>query len=93
VTDVISEWKADPRKRREGAVCAPLLPGYCSVAMVGIVNLVAVIITARLTVSADSPRVLRVGGPALASGAITLHCFARLLPQRPARADRIISTG
>jgi hypothetical protein len=76
------------------AVCGPLLmSGYRHVAVFGIVNLVAVIIIARLTVSGFAS--VWCGWAAVSSGAITLHCrFAKPHPQRarPA-ADDLISTG
>jgi hypothetical protein len=64
------------------AVCGPLLlSGYRSVAVFGIVNLVAVIIIARLTVSGFAS--VWCGWAALSSGAIALHCrFAKPHPQR-----------
>src|ERR1035438_6551053 len=76
------------------AVCGPLLvSGYRNVALFGIVNLVAVVIIARLTIS----RLASVwcGWAAVSSGAITLHCrFAKPHPHsaKPG-ADRLISTG
>jgi hypothetical protein len=55
------------------AVCGPLLvSGYRNVAVFGIVNLVAVIIIARLTVSGFAS--VWCGWAALSSAAITLHC-------------------
>jgi hypothetical protein len=62
------------------AVCGPLLlSGYRNVALFGIVNLVAVIIIARLTVSGFAS--VWCGWAAVSSGAITLHC--RLAAPRP----------
>jgi hypothetical protein len=59
------------------AVCGPLLmSGYRHVAIFGIVNLVAVIIIARLTISGFAS--MWCGWAAVTSGAITLHCrFAK----------------
>jgi len=59
------------------AVCGPLLmSGYRNVVMFGIVNLVAVIIIARLTVSGFAS--VWCGWAAVSSAAITLHCrFAK----------------
>jgi hypothetical protein len=55
------------------AVCGPLLvSGYRNVALFGIVNLVAVIIIARLTVSGFAS--VWCGWAAITSAAITLHC-------------------
>jgi hypothetical protein len=55
------------------AVCGPLLlSGYRNVAVFGIVNLVAVIIIAKLTVSGFAS--VWCGWAAVSSGAITLHC-------------------
>jgi hypothetical protein len=76
------------------AVCGPLLlSGYRHVALFGIVNLIAVIIIARLT--ADGFASIWCGWAALSSGAIALHCrFAR--PRcRPARpgAERLMPDG
>ncbi len=72
------------------AVCGPLLlSGYRHVAVFGIVNLVAVIIIARLTASGFAS--IWCGWAALSSGAIALHCrYARPHPHhaRP-RADRL----
>jgi hypothetical protein len=72
------------------AVCGPLLlSGYRHVAVFGIVNLVAVIIIARLTASGFAS--IWCGWAALSSGAIALHCrYAR--PHRHhalPRADRL----
>jgi hypothetical protein len=65
------------------AVCGPLLiSGYRNVVIFGIVNLVAVIVIARLTVSGFAS--VWCGWAAVSSAAITLHCrFAR--PRPPAR--------
>jgi hypothetical protein len=59
------------------AVCGPLLlSGYRHVAIFGIVNLVAVIVIARLTASGFAS--IWCGWAALSSGAIALHCrYAR----------------
>ncbi len=59
------------------AVCAPLLlSGYRHVAIFGVLNLVAVIIIARLTVSGFAS--VWCGWAAVSAGAITLHCrFAK----------------
>jgi hypothetical protein len=55
------------------AVCGPLLvSGYRHVAIFGIVNLVAVIIIARLTISGFAS--VWCGWAAVTGGAITLHC-------------------
>jgi len=69
------------------AVCAPLLlSGYRHVAIFGVVNLVAVIIIARLTVSGFAS--VWCGWAAVSAGAITLHCrFAKPHPARRARPD------
>ena len=76
------------------AVCAPLLvSGYRDVAIFGIVNLVAVIIIARLTVSGFAS--VWCGWAAVSSAAIALHCrFARPHPRhvRPG-ADRLLPHG
>ena len=69
------------------AVCGPLLlSGYRNVAIFGIVNLVAVIIIARLTISGFAS--VWCGWAAVSSAAITLHCrFAKPGPApRPARS-------
>ena len=67
------------------AVCGPLLvSGYRSVALFGVVNLVAVIVIARLTISGFAS--VWCGWAAVSSAAITLHCrFAkpRLKRARP----------
>ena len=55
------------------AVCGPLLlSGYRNVAIFGVVNLVAVIIIARLTISGFAS--VWCGWAAVSSAAITLHC-------------------
>jgi hypothetical protein len=55
------------------AVCGPLLvSGYRNVALFGIVNLIAVIIIARLTISGFAS--VWCGWAAITSAAITLHC-------------------
>jgi hypothetical protein len=69
------------------AVCGPLLlSGYRNVAIFGIVNLVAVVIIARLTISGFAS--VWCGWAAVSSAAITLHCrFAKPGPApRPARS-------
>jgi hypothetical protein len=65
------------------AVCGPLLvSGYRNVALFGIVNLVAVIIIARLTISGFAS--VWCGWAAITSAAITLHC--RLAKPHPHHA-------
>ena len=65
------------------AVCGPLLvSGYRNVALFGVVNLVAVIVIARLTVSGFAS--VWCGWAAVTSAAITLHC--RLAKPHPQRA-------
>ena len=65
------------------AVCGPLLvSGYRNVALFGIVNLVAVIIIARLTISGFAS--VWCGWAAITSGAITWHC--RVAKPHPHRA-------
>jgi hypothetical protein len=65
------------------AVCGPLLvSGYRNVALFGIVNLVAVIIIARLTISGFAS--VWCGWAAVTSAAITLHC--RLAKPHPHHA-------
>ena len=55
------------------AVCGPLLlSGYRNVAIFGMVNLIAVIIIARLTISGFAS--VWCGWAAVSSAAITLHC-------------------
>jgi len=55
------------------AVCGPLLlSGYRNVAIFGVVNLVAVVIIARLTISGFAS--VWCGWAAVSSAAITLHC-------------------
>ena len=76
------------------AVCGPLLlSGYRHVAIFGVVNLIAVIIIARLTVSGFAS--VWCGWAAVSSGAITLHCrFAK--PHRHSAkpgVDKLISAG
>ncbi len=76
------------------AVCGPLLlSGYRNVAVFGIVNLVAVIIIARLTISGFAS--VWCGWAALSSGAIALHCrFAKPHPQRArSGADELTPTA
>jgi len=76
------------------AVCGPLLvSGYRNVALFGVVNLVAVIVIARLTISGFAS--VWCGWAALTSAAITLHCrFARPHPQRAESGpDGLISAG
>jgi hypothetical protein len=66
------------------AVCGSLLvSGYRNVAIFGIVNLVAVIVIARLTVSGFAS--VWCGWAAVSSAAITLHC--RLAGPHPQRAE------
>ena len=76
------------------AVCGPLLvSGYRNVAIFGVVNLVAVIIIARLTISGFAS--VWCGWAAVSSAAITLHCrFAKPHPHahRP-RVDGLTSAG
>jgi hypothetical protein len=76
------------------AVCGPLLvSGYRNVALFGVVNLVAVIVIARLTISGFAS--VWCGWAAVSSAAIALHCrFARPRPQ-PARPGPggLISAG
>ena len=64
------------------AVCGPLLvSGYRNVALFGVVNLVAVIVIARLTISGFAS--VWCGWAAVSSAAIALHCrFAKPRPQR-----------
>jgi len=64
------------------AVCGPLLvSGYRNVALFGAVNLVAVIVIARLTISGFAS--VWCGWAAVSSAAIALHCrFAKPHPQR-----------
>ena len=64
------------------AVCGPLLvSGYRNVALFGAVNLVAVIVIARLTISGFAS--VWCGWAAVSSAAIALHCrFAKPRPQR-----------
>ena len=64
------------------AVCGPLLvSGYRNVMLFGVVNLVAVIVIARLTISGFAS--VWCGWAAVSSAAITLHCrFSRPHPQR-----------
>jgi hypothetical protein len=55
------------------AVCGPLLmSGYRSVVLFGVVNLIAVVIIARLTISGFAS--VWCGWAAVSSAAITLHC-------------------
>ena len=62
------------------AVCGPLLvSGYRNVMLFGVVNLAAVIVIARLTISGFAS--VWCGWAAVSSGAITLHC--RLTRPRP----------
>jgi uncharacterized protein DUF6629 len=64
------------------AVCGPLLmSGYRNVVIFGAVNLVAVIVIARLTISGFAS--VWCGWAAISSAAITLHCrFAKPGPHR-----------
>ena len=76
------------------AVCGPLLvSGYRNVALFGVVNLVAVIIIARLTISGFAS--VWCGWAAVSSAAITLHCrFAKPHPHRARPGpDGLISAG
>src|ERR1035438_6636520 len=76
------------------AVCGPLLmSGYRSVVIFGAVNLVAVIVIARLTISGFAS--VWCGWAAVSSAAITLHCrFARPHPQHAkSGSDGLISVG
>jgi hypothetical protein len=67
------------------AVCGPLMvSGYRHIAIFGIVNLVAVVIIARLTISGFAS--VWCGWAAVSSGAITLHC--RLAKPHPHRVKR-----
>ena len=62
------------------AVCGPLLmSGYRSVVLFGVVNLIAVVIIARLTISGFAS--VWCGWAAVSSAAITLHC--RFVGPRP----------
>jgi len=55
------------------AVCGPLLvSGYRNVALFGVVNLIAVIVIARLTISGFAS--VWCGWAAITSAAVTLHC-------------------
>ena len=64
------------------AVCGPLLmSGYRNVVLFGVVNLIAVVIIARLTISGFAS--VWCGWAAVSSAAITLHCrFVRPRPER-----------
>src|SRR6266704_2723319 len=64
------------------AVCGPLLVSrYRNVVLFGVVNLIAVVVIARLTISGFAS--VWCGWAAVSSAAITLHCrFARPRPQR-----------
>ena len=76
------------------AVCGPLLvSGYRIVALFGVVNLVAVIVIARLTISGFAS--VWCGWAAVSSAAIALHCrIAKPRPQRAkSRPDGLISAG
>ena len=76
------------------AVCGPLLvSGYRNVVLFGVVNLVAVIVIARLTISGFAS--VWCGWAAVSSAAITLHCrFAKPHPQRTRPGpDELISAG
>jgi hypothetical protein len=76
------------------AVCGPLLvSGYREVALFGVVNLVAVVVIARLTISGFAS--VWCGWAAVSSAAITLHCrFAKPRPQRVRPGpDGLISAG
>jgi hypothetical protein len=66
------------------AVCGPLLvSGYRNVALFGAVNLVAVIVIARLTISGFAS--VWCGWAAVSSAAIALHC--RMASPHPHRAE------
>ena len=76
------------------AVCGPLLvSGYRNVVLFGVVNLVAVIVIARLTISGFAS--VWCGWAAVSSAAIMLHCrFAGPRPQRARPGpDGLISAG
>ena len=76
------------------AVCGPLLlSGYRNVAIFGVVNLVAVIIIARLTISGFAS--VWCGWAAVSSAAITLHCRSAKPHPKHAQAggDGLTSTG
>jgi len=76
------------------AVCGPLLlSGYRNVAIFGMVNLIAVIIIARLTISGFAS--VWCGWAAVSSAAITLHCrSAKPHPKHAqAKGDGLTSTG
>jgi hypothetical protein len=76
------------------AVCGPLLlSGYRHVAIFGMVNLVAVAIIARLTVSGFAS--IWCGWAAVSSAAIALHCrFAKPHPHSAKTgAERLIPAG
>jgi len=65
------------------AVCGPLLvSGYRIVALFGVVNLIAVIVIARLTISGFAS--VWCGWAAVSSAAIALHCrFAKPVLSAP----------
>ena len=76
------------------AVCGSLLvSGYRNVVLFGVVNLVAVIVITRLTISGFAS--VWCGWAAVSSAAITLHC--RLARPRPLRGGsgpgRLMSVG
>jgi hypothetical protein len=76
------------------AVCGPLLvSGYRNVVLFGVVNLVAVVIIARLTISGFAS--VWCGWAAVSSAAITLHCrFAKPHQQRATSgSDGLISVS
>lgn len=76
------------------AVCGPLLvSGYRHVVIFGIVNLIAVVVIARLTASGFAS--IWCGWAALSSGAIALHCRFARPRRRPARpgAERLMPDG
>lgn len=76
------------------AVCGPLLlSGYRNVALFGIVNLIAVVVIARLTISGFAS--VWCGWAALTSAAITLHCRLAKPHSRRSRpgADGLTSAG
>jgi len=68
------------------AVCGPLLvSGYRNVALFGVVNLIAVIIIAKLTISGFAS--VWCGWAAITSGAVTWHC--RVAKPHPHHARRL----
>src|SRR6202034_3988993 len=68
------------------AVCGPLLvSGYRNVVLFGAVNLVAVIVIARLTISGFAS--VWCGWAAVSSAAITLHCRLARPHPHPAQPE------